>query len=178
MVLKIQRNERGLIHVIALNRAVVEVADAVKTQGKAAMVAELLGQTLPETGFELFPIADLAGVGLTGYLADGYAVEPEQLHSARVRLDRLDGYVLLVFSAAFEGRETTLITGPDLTLIGTYGEAMPDMTPRVLESDAAQAYSGTPRPSPAPPPQRRATGARVVAVLIGIAALALWWTLR
>ena len=173
----IPKSERGLIRVFAVNRATAEVTQAIDDQGKPAVASDLLGSTVAQEGFELFPTADLSGVGLARYLGDGYAVAPDQLGPAHSKLDALEGYVLLLFSSAFEGRDVTLTPGPDVTLIGTFGEAQPDMTTHALESDAAQAYSGTPRETPPPSTGKRSGGSLVVLLLMGAFAGVVLWIL-
>ena len=177
MALHIPAHEQGVIYVFAVNRAPTQLRQALKTTGKDALVAELLDHTLPATGTELIATADLTGVGLSGYLAEGYAVPDAQLKGMRAKLDALDGYVLLVFSSAFEGRETTLNVTPDVTYIGRFGEYQPDTTPLPLEADAAAPYTGTP-PDAAPVATPRARyGSAVVALLLVLAAGILWWAL-
>lgn len=173
----IPNNEYGQVRVFAINRTAADMADDIENTGKTAVVSALIGQDLPASGFELFPIDDLTGVGLSGYLGQGYDVPPEQLVKARGKLDALEGYVLLVFSSAFAGRDTTLTTTAGLTLIGTFGEAQPNMQNTPIESGSAQAYSGTPRQTPAQPPRGKAGSAMVIVGLIVIAGLVLWWGL-
>ena len=177
MDLNIPPGEHRLIRVFAVNRPTAELAFALKSNDKAQLIADLLGHGIAQDGAELFPVSDLAGIGLCGYLAAGYAVPTEQLTNARPKLDALEGYVLLVFSAAFKGRAATLSPGSDLTLIDTFGETQPDMAVRPLDSEAAQPFSGTSNATPAASPKSRASGSLVVAGLIVLAALLLWWAL-
>lgn len=166
-----------MIRVFAVNGSASDVTDDMNTRGKTALVAEALGTKIPKDGFELIALADLADIGLSGYLADGYAVPDAQLKDARSKLDALDGYVLLVFSAAFGGTETTLSPGAHLTLIGTFGETQPDMISLPLDAEAAQPYTGTPHARAATPPKKNASGSLVVAALVILAGLILWWAL-
>lgn len=178
MDLLITPNEHGLIRVFAVNRVPAEVSSALKAQDKIALAADLLGHPIAQGGAEVFPVADLSSIGLSGYLADGYAVPEDQLKAARAKLDALEGYVLLVFSAAFEGQAVALSPGPELTLIGTFGEARPEMPSLPLESDAAQPYTGTPSPTPPIPPKGRAGGSLMIVGGIVLVALVLWLVLR
>ena len=177
MSLTVTPNKQGLIRVFAVNRPATEMRQAIDAQSKDAIATELLGTTLPDNGFELFPAADLAGVGLAGYLSEGHTIPADQLAGARSKLDALDGYVLLVFSSAFNREGASLKPSADLTLIGTYGEAQPDMTTRQIDSEAAQPYTGMPQQAPATPPKSHASGSLVVAALIVLAGLILWWAL-
>ncbi len=177
MAFEIQRSEHNLIRVFAVNRPAHNLRAALAEQDKTDLIAELLGQDVPKDGAELFPVADLAGIGLSGYLEQGYAVSPDQLEDAKARLDALEGYVLLLFSSAFKGRDVTLEPGANLTLIGTFGEEQPDMTPTALQSEAAEMQPTSDLP-PSTPPPKRGSGAAIALALIAVAGLALWLALR
>ncbi|MBW4710547.1 hypothetical protein KX928_22395 [Roseobacter sp. YSTF-M11] len=174
----IKANERSKIRVFAVNLPPGEVADTLKTQPKPDVARQLLNSPhLNTSSTEIFPVSDLTGVGLSGYLGEGYAVGDEQLAADRGKLDGLDGYVLLLFSDSFAGAETTLTPSPELTLIGTYTEARPsdDVTP--ITADSAKPYSGVAASDPPVPPRGPAGSAMVILGLIGLVALAVWWLL-
>lgn len=171
----IPKSEHGVIRVFAVSRPMPDMSAALKSQSKEALAADLLGRDVGPSTIELFPVTDLTGVGLPRYLADGYDVPDDQLRADRARLDALDGYVLLVFSSAFGGAETTLNLPADLTLIGTYGEASPDMHAGHIDSDAAKAYSGTPTLTPPIPPKDRAGSLMVGMGLLVAVLLLLFW---
>lgn len=174
---KIPKGEHGQIRLFAVNRPIDAMAHDLRLREKSDVLNDLLGTEIPESGAELFAVADLTGVGLPRYLTDGYAVTEAQIARDRVRLEALDGYVLLLFSSAFDGRETTLELGSDLTLIGTYGEEVPVMSAPPLTADAALPYTGVPTMTPKIPPKGRAGGALIAAALVVAALLILWWLL-
>jgi len=176
MALEVKRTERDLIRVFAISRTPAAMTGAIKRSGKAQLATELLGHPIPENGFELFPVADLAGIGLTQYLADGYTVAPDQLGQARQKLEALDGYVMLVFSSAFDGQAIALIPDPDLTLIGTFGEAQADHSIQPLESDAALMQPSDTTTAPAP--RKSPAGSLMVLGMIVLAGLVLYLALR
>ncbi|MDW4499768.1 hypothetical protein R5H30_17375 [Sulfitobacter sp. D35] len=174
----IPKNERGVIRVFAVNRSALEVAATLKTTPKEALAAELLGAPgLDTSGAELFAVSDLEGVGLAGYLADGYAVEEAQLARDRTRLEALDGYVLLVFSDSFDGKAARLDPGQDVTLIGTYSEFQPDLAGAPVTAESAKPFSGTPGQTPPTAPRGRAGSALVVMAIAAGIVLLLWWLL-
>lgn len=173
--IRIQNSETGKVRLFAVNRSIDAVSLAVRDSEKHAVITDLLGTSVPVGSAELFPVTDLAGVGLTAYLTEGYAVSDDQLAQDRSRLGALDGYVLLLFSSAFEGRDTTLEIGPDLTLIGTYDEEQPAIRAIPLTADAAQPYTGIPNVNPRTPPRDRAGGAMVVLAVLVVLGLILWW---
>ena len=174
----IPKGERAVIRVFAINRPPAEMRSALAQTPKPDLARELLGAPHLNTATaEIFPVSDLAGVGLAAYLADGYAVPQEALKENRARLDALDGYVLLLFSESFGGRETRLEPGPDVTLIVTYGEFSPAPATETLSAESAQAYSGV-RPPPKPTIQRRRPGSSaVVVVAFLVLAVLIFWAL-
>ncbi len=175
--LNIPKGEHGQIRLFAVNRPTEAMARDLHSAEKPAVTADLLGFAPPPGTAELFPVSDLTGVGLPRYLTDGYAVTVSEIARDRSRLDALDGYVLLLFSSAFEGREKTLEIGPDLTLIGTYGEEQPAMVAPPLMSDAAQPYTGAPNLTARTPPRGKAGGALITVAIIVLIGLFLWWLL-
>jgi hypothetical protein len=175
--LTIPPHEHGQIRLFAVNRPIDAVAHTLQDNDKSAVISDLVGFDVPSGSAELFAVSDLTGVGLPRYLTDGYTVTEAQISADRARLDALEGYVLLLFSSAFDGAETTLRVGPDLTLIGTYGEEQPAMAAPPLTADAAQPYTGVPNLTPTTPPRGRAGGAVILLALIVALGLILWWLL-
>ncbi len=176
--IEVPRGEHGLIRVFAVNRPKAEMLAELKSRPKPDLARELLGLPhLDTSSTEIFAVSDLSGVGLANYLSEGYAVPEAETGRDKARLDALDGYVLLLFSDSFGGREATLEPGPDVTLIGTYGEFTPAPATETLSAESAQAYTGVRLP-PKPTLQRRrpGSGAVVVLALLVLAAL-LWWGL-
>lgn len=109
--------------VAALNHPEPPLADEMSDP-----VAALLGVDLVDRDFvEIFDLADLRGLGLTGYLATGNAIPLDQLAPDRARLDALQGHVLILFAQAFAQRPVTLHPDPRLTLIGSYAEDVPPL---------------------------------------------------
>ena len=170
----IPKGERGMIRVFAVNRAPLEMQVALSRQPKADLARELLGDPhLNTIGTEIFPVKDLEGVGLAGYLADGYAVPDDQLEEDRARLEALEGYVLLLFSNSFAGRGAVFDVGSDLTLIGTYGEFQPDHSAEPMSSASADLYSG-PGASGSTAPSKRGNFLPI-AVMVMVVMAIVWW---
>lgn len=174
-MLTIPNSEVGQIRLFAVNRPIDAVSRDLRNTEKDQVIASLLGTSVPTGTAELFPISDLEGVGLAHYLREGYAVTDAQIAQDRTRLDRLDGFVLLLFSSAFEGRETTLDIGSDLTLIGTYGEEQPAVPAPPLTAQSAEPYTGVPNATPITPPKGRAGAAIVLLGLIVLVGIIVWW---
>jgi hypothetical protein len=175
--LDIPAHEHGQVRVIAVNRPIADMARALRDNATSVVIADLLERRFPDDTVELFAVADLTGVGLPRYLSDGHAIPDDQIATDGARLSALDGYVLLIRSAAFGGKDDRLTLGPDLTLIGTYGEARPDMSAEPIVSDAAQPYTGVPNQTPRTPPRGGAGGSLIVLAVIVLVGLLLWWLL-
>lgn len=173
--LHIPKGEHGQIRLFAVNRPIDVMARDLRSMEKTALIADLLGFDAPADTAELFPVSDLTGVGLARYLTDGYTATDAQIARDHTRIEALDGYVLLLFSSAFEGHEATLNIGSDLTLIGTYGEEQPDWTAPPLTAESAQPYSGVPSLTPKTPPGGRAGGAMIFLAILVLVGLILWW---
>lgn len=175
MTIDIPAAERGIIRVFSLSMTAPE-AQALHDSPAALNAA--LGADVDSDFVEVFPVSNLEGVGLVSYLSDGNGVPPEQLAPDRAKLERLGGWVLIVFSSAFRDAATTLTPAPALTLIGTYGEARTDWrATETVTSEAAKPFTAPPqtvkkRPSDAAMSGRVAT---VVLILLGLFTWAMIW---
>ena len=172
-VIEISGDEQGVIRVFAISRPMADMARALKQQPKKALAASLLGHPVEDDDFELFAVSDLTGVGLSGYLNEGYDVDHAAIRKDHTRLDALDGYVLLLFSRISRDGAVTLSPVSQLTLIGTYAEpkALHAATP--IASDAAKLYSGV-----APVPRttaRTRVGSAITGVAVLLSLLLIWW---
>jgi hypothetical protein len=171
----IPAHEHGCTRLFAINRPAQDMSRALKTGTRAGLAQELLGQPVTEDKVEIFPLADLAGVGLPGYLREGHAVPSDQIARDHGKLDALDGYVMLVRSGAFGDNGVTLTPSKDVTLIGTYGEVEADMSVTPMESAAAQPYTGAPAETAPIAPRSGASGTLIVLGLVLLVLIAVWW---
>ncbi|MBL9057802.1 MAG: hypothetical protein JNJ84_16165 [Rhodobacteraceae bacterium] len=166
--LVLPEGERHVLRVFALH---LPAADLTRLRGNADLLAALLGvEALDPSGVEVFDLADLAGLGLAAYLVEGNGAAEGQIAADRDRLDALTGAVLILHSAAFDGRATRLHPDPRLRLIGTYGEDLPPMRFEPLPDAAARGL--LPQGRPVTTDMRRA--ARITAALLFLAAIALF----
>ncbi|MBY5931587.1 hypothetical protein KUV51_01140 [Tateyamaria omphalii] len=173
--LPVPANERGVIRVFALSMTGKE-AQALK-DGPAALNAALGTDMNPEH-VEVFPVSDLEGIGLVGYLAEGNAVPMEQLTPDRAKLEKLGGWVLIVFSLAFEDRATALNPASSLTLIGTYGEIRTDWSAtEKVEADSAKPYSAPPETVKKKPSDAAMSGriAMIALIVLGLLTYLMIW---
>ncbi|GAB1480183.1 hypothetical protein MASR2M74_27580 [Paracoccaceae bacterium] len=171
--LVLAEGERHLLRVFTLKLPADEVA---QLSGKADLLAALFGvDALDAAGVELFDLADLAGLGLAAYLVEGNGAAEGQIAADRDRLDALTGAVLILHSAAFDGRAIRLHPDPRLRLIGTYGEDLPPVRFEPLPDAAARGLLLQGRPMATD--MRRAARITAAILLIGAAlvlAVALW----
>jgi hypothetical protein len=150
--IQVPKYERGVTRVLSLS---MDAASARILRGDPEQVRALLGGvTLNPAGVEVFPLADLESLGLVGYLREGVDAQAADLARDGAKLAALDGWVMLLHSSAFEGREATLNLATEVTLIGTYAQQNARSEDVVLESGAAQPYSGPP-PEAVPVSDRR-----------------------
>lgn len=144
---------------------------------KADLAAELLGDPDIDPAFlEIFDLADLSGIGLSGYLTEGLGV-PATAITDPSRLDSLRGPLLVLLSKALHGREVTLTLDPRLTLVGTYAEERPPVHFEPLPTAAARGQL-----TPNLPPDRIPHWPTTAFLLFGVALVlviagALWLAL-
>ena len=176
----VPENEQGKIRVFSLSLSDKE-AETLSGEGLTKAeppLARALGAEKINPGFvEVFRTDDLDQIGLTGYLIEGNGAVASQVTRDTARLSGLDGWVMMVYSAAFGGTAQTLTPAPALTLIGTYDEERPDMTATPIPSEAAQPYSGVAQLNPVVPPRGGAGGLLMLAGLAVMVILLLWWAL-
>lgn len=149
-VMQVKESEVGLVRLFAVDKPVKEALALKDTPGA---VASLLGvDALADGQWELFDIADLAGMGLEAYLADGHGIAEDELVPHRWTLDALEGAVLLLRSAALPDKPVTLTPRAPLRWIATFGEEKAPVPIRSdLPSASARGSVGTPDAQPASP---------------------------
>ena len=175
--LTVTPGERGLVRVFALSMTDAE-AQALRANegtgdaGAPSPQATALGVTSLDTQYtEVFPVADLDRLRLSGYLVEGNGVDPKSLEGHREKLDALDGWVMLVYSSAFAGQSVELSPASSLTHIGTYAEPGVDWSERVdLQSEAAT-NPDFQVPPPKKVPSEAAMSGRVAMIALVVIAL-------
>lgn len=170
--LHIKSGETGTVRVFALSMDKAEVDPYLRNNAEAA---ELLGIDLIDPQYvEIFPVTDLEGLGLIGYLTEGQGIPEDLLAEDRARLAALEGHVMIVMSPAFAGRAHDLTIDSRLTLIGTYAE---DTQPVVFESlpkaSARGVLTGVTE-APVDRPTRRRPVIIALVIIAVLTVLALW----
>lgn len=171
----IPRDEHGIVRVFTLT---IEAGGLGALRAPGALESALGVAGIDPEYVELFPVSDLAGVGLATYLIDGCGVPPEQIEPDRDRLEAITGHVMVVLSRAFGGRAVTLTPAAQLTLAGHYSETPTDWrADGPIETASARptapAHAST-RPSPRAARARASrVGGTIFAVFMALIALIL-----
>lgn len=100
---------------------------------------------------EHFPVSDLAGVGLPGYLTEGLGADPAAVEAERDRLEALQGDVVILRPAAFGGQAQSLTVADPLTHAGSFPMDRPATTMERLHTPSAEGRvvsDFTPTPAP------------------------------
>jgi hypothetical protein len=147
MTLTWTTSDRDAVAVFAVNLS-EQVAKSQTPDG-------LLGlQGLDPDRAELFPVRDLEGVGLTGYLTEGLGLAEAEVDADKARLSALDGYVLILPATALPALPMTVPHTPHLTLIGTYHVPPMEIPLAPLTSAAATGGLGGPQATDTAPSLR------------------------
>jgi hypothetical protein len=149
---QIKATERGVIRIFMANLTSEQVAgftEVIDDGDTPAPINQALGVTYLDSDFvELFPLSNLEGVGLAGYLTEGLGVAKEDVAPNASRLNGMTGHVLFVLSQAFGGFETTLTPTAPLKWIGTYTEEGASVKFEPLPSEGAKGMQGAPDSKP------------------------------
>lgn len=177
MSIDVLAGEREVVRVFALDldpNGARAFATPPEGNGAAWPLHEALGAgSLDPEHVEVFPTADLQGVGLADYLAEGLGVDAAAVAPDRARLEAEDGHIVIVHSAAFGGAQQTLTPQPPLRLLGVYRQAQADPPRPAIPSRADAPPEITPTaPPPQPgPPSRGASLVVLIAILLAAVAL-------
>ena len=145
--LEIRPGEHGIVRLFAVDLPAEEIAGFAEPDLGADdtpwPLKEALGASYLDSDFvDLFPVGDLAGVGLGGYLTEGLGVAEDDVRPDRARLDAVTGHVLVISSAAFGDEAQTLKPKAPLRWIGTYTEERARVSLDPLPSNSAERTGG------------------------------------
>ncbi|WP_170469128.1 hypothetical protein [Ruegeria arenilitoris] len=166
--LTVAPHERGVIRLFALDMR-PEEAKFLREPGAADQILGVEG--LDPDQIDIFPVSDLEDLGLYGYLNEGCGVSKDQLDHNM--LAGIDGWVMVLRSAAFHDRAATLKPDPRLRLIGLYTEEATNWAGGTIETESAKPYSAAQTPASDETPRR--VGSAVLAVIILLAIGGLLW---
>ena len=166
--LTVAPNERGVLRLFTLDMR-PEEAKFLREPGAADQVLGVGG--LDPEQIDVFPVSDLEDLGLYGYLNEGCGVSEDQLD--RDALAAINGWVMVLRSAALDGRPATLIPDRRLRLIGLYTEEATNWSGGPIKTDSAKPFSA-PQPAPADDKSRRVGSAVLALVILLIVGGVLW----
>ena len=161
-------HECGVIRLFSLDMRPEEV----KFLREPGAVDQVLGvEGLDPEQIDIFPVSDLEDLGLYGYLSEGCGVSEDQLD--RAKLDAIEGWVMVLRSAALGGRSATLSLDPRLHVIGLFTEEATNWSGGTIETESAKPFSAAQSPPVDNKPSR--IGSAVIAILILIAVGGALW---
>lgn len=178
----VQAGERGLIRIYAIDLPDDRLPAFTQPQfnGDAAPTwafQNTLGAAhLEEEFVKIFPMEDLEGLGMAGYLIEGNGVAEADVAPYRELLDGLEGTVAVVFSAAFGGTAQVLSPAHPLRYIAAFSEEAPDIRFKTLPNPdperAPQDTAHKKRPSDA------AMSGRIATFALLLMGLLVWLMIR
>lgn len=157
--LTIAPGEHGVIRLFALDMR-PEQAKFLREPGAADQMLGVTGLDLEQ--IDIFPVSDLEDLGLYGYLHEGCGVSEDQLD--RTKLASIEGWVMVVRSAAFGGQSAALSPDPRLHLIGLFTEEATSWTGGIIETESAKPFSAAQNPPQRDKPHR--VGSAVIALMV------------
>ncbi|MFK7938125.1 MAG: hypothetical protein AB8B82_02005 [Roseovarius sp.] len=171
----ITETERGVVRVFAIDLTDDALKAFVRRNGSWALQEALGADVLTPDLVEVFDVADLTGLGLSGYLHEGQGIAPGDLDPLRAQLDAITGSVMVLPSSAFAGTAQTLSVRAPLRLVATFNEDKPPVAFEPLPDASAKGEvspEGKPRPSDAAMSGRVATVALLLIFIF--TALMIW----
>lgn len=168
----VREGEAGRVWVFAVDVKGAELAAFTRRNGNWPLREALGAEALDPDRVEVFEVSDLEGVGLAGYLEEGYGIAPADLEGLRERLDAQTGAVMVLTSRALEGRAQVLAPRAPLRLLASLSVERAPVEFAPLPSESA---AGTVAPARATPPRRGGrgwAGALIVIAAVILAVLA------
>lgn len=115
-VLRIPAGEAHVVRLFAVDE------DRANPHPDDAILAALGAGPLKTSEIELFDLADLQGMTLTDYLAEGHGIASAELSPMQSQVNGLKGRVLILPSRAFEGRAQKMRPRAPLRLVARFTE--------------------------------------------------------
>ncbi len=166
--LTVAPHEQGVIRLFSLDMR-PEEAKFLREPGAADQVLGVDG--LDPDQIDIFPVSDLEDLGLYGYLHEGGGVSVDQLD--RSKLEAIEGWVMVLRSAAFGGRAAQMNPDTRLHLLGLFTEEATNWTGGAIETESAKPFSAPQAPIDNDAPRRVGSALMAVLALLVIGG-ALW----
>lgn len=158
--LSIPANDHGQIRVFATDQTI--------TDPNTDTLEQLFGAPLDMTFVDVVRIADLGGMTLTDYIAQGYDMTPDAVDKRAV--NTITGTAILILSRATAGQATTLTLAPGVRQVTTYSRDVQITAPASLPDKSAKGIIGD---MPAKSPKSDARIGGIVATIALIVMFAL-----
>lgn len=137
--LTIAKGERGLIRLFTLDMPKEQVKFL---QNEPGALEQVLGsELLDRDHVDIFDVADLDELGLSGYLIEGCGVPGANITDIRDDLDAIEGFVLVLRSRAFGDVAARLTPADAVRLVGQFSETPTDWSAQPLETESAKPFS-------------------------------------
>ncbi|PVA09617.1 hypothetical protein DC366_13085 [Pelagivirga sediminicola] len=170
--IEITAHETGVVRVFAVDIPADQIATFTARNDRWPLRDALGAETLDPDHIDVFDTADLTGVGLPGYLAEGHAIPEDQLAPMRERLAAQTGAVMVVTSRAFAGTAQTLSPRAPLSLIASFSEARSPITFGALPDASAQPQQPEPEAqAPRKKPSDAAMSGRIAMIVLLVLAV-------
>ncbi|MDP5334320.1 MAG: hypothetical protein NWT12_05680 [Paracoccaceae bacterium] len=132
--LHVRADEFGTVRVFGLRGTEAEIARMTERHQHAdgqvhwPLMGELGIDHLDETHVEVFDVAQLGDIGLTGYMEEGLGIPAAQIAEHRALLENEGGKVLILLAGAFGGQAAHLAPSDKLSFLGLFTEDRPQVT--------------------------------------------------
>lgn len=142
--LHVREGEFGTLRLFGLRGTEAEIARITERRKDAQgqvhwpLLAELGVDHLDETHVEVFDVAQLGDIGLTGYMEEGLGIPAAQIAEHRTLLENEGGKVLILLAGAFGGQAAQLAPSDKLTFLGLFTEERTPITFDPLPSEGAK----------------------------------------
>ncbi len=169
--IQIKATEVGIVRVFAVDIPADQIAAFTARNGTWPLREALGADTLDPEHAVVFDAADLADMGLPGYLREGHAIPEDQIEQMRAKLMAQGGTVMVITSRAFGGTAQTLNIRAPLRLIATFSEAHDPITFGALPDASARTPEHTEKPQRKAPSDAAMSGRVATVVLLVLALL-------
>ncbi|WP_208347400.1 hypothetical protein [Pseudaestuariivita rosea] len=168
----IPAKEKGVVRIFSVNPP--EPFNPADDDAPQWLLTALGLSHLPEESYELFPIRQLDGIGLSGYLTEGWGISTDELAQLAPQLDALKDHVLLLRPNAFD-TETTLAVQQPVRYVATLQEDRPPVHFDALPSGSAELQlAETPQKQPSEAAIMGRVAMVALLVLFALVGLMIW----
>ena len=174
----VAQNEYGVIRLYTIDLPHERIEEYREPQfgaddEKVWPLKDALGARFLDSDFiEVFDVADLADLGLVGYLTVGNGVAERDVEPYKDLLDGVQGHLVMIVSLAFGGFDQTLSPQSPLRFLAAFREDKPDIKFETLPDGGSQ--GPVEDASPKKRPSDAAMGGRVATIALLVMAALVW----